>query len=339
MTASPAFHRAQRLRMLLLGLVAALPLPTAAAEPADLDIEWVTVGNPGNAPDPATGRGAVAGVFQISKHEVTAGQYAAFLSAVAASDPHGLWHGGQRIDRAGKDGAFTYTARKGQERMPMTQVTFLDCMRFANWLHHAQSDPSARGPAKSQADAARLTETGAYSIAKGGGLAAREPGAQAWIPNEDEWYKAAYHHPRFSGGPPDHYWRYPTRSDVKPEIGKPGDTGPNLAIYMLHWLDPRGIPPVGSLPGSASHYGTLDQGCSAWEWVETTVFDAHRVLRGGSALTAQEKMLREARSNLPPARRYPDIGFRVARAAPPPTISAPPAKPAPVAEPAPEAKP
>lgn len=221
----------------------------------------------------------------------------------------------------------------------MTQVTFLDCMRFANWLHHAQSDPSARGPAKSQADAARLTETGAYSIAKGGGLAAREPGAQAWIPNEDEWYKAAYHHPRFSGGPPDHYWRYPTRSDVKPEIGKPGDTGPNLAIYMLHWLDPRGIPPVGSLPGSASHYGTLDQGCSAWEWVETTVFDAHRVLRGGSALTAQEKMLREARSNLPPARRYPDIGFRVARAAPPPTISAPPAKPAPVAEPAPEAKP
>ena len=339
MTASPAFHRAQRLRMLLLGLVAALPLPTTAAEPADLGIEWVTVGNPGNAPDPATGRGAVAGVFQISKHEVTAGQYAAFLSAVAASDPHGLWHGGQRIDRAGKDGAFTYAARKGQERMPMTQVTFLDCMRFANWLHHAQSDPSARGPAKSPADAARLTETGAYSIAKGGGLAAREPGAQAWIPNEDEWYKAAYHHPRFSGGPPGHYWRYPTRSDAVPTIGKPGDTGPNVGIYIVDWEKPGGISPVGSLPGCLSHYGTLDQGGSVWEWIEATVFDAQRVLRGGSALTTHEKMLKQARSNVPPSRRYPDVGFRVARAAPPPTISAPQAKPAPVAEPAPEAKP
>jgi formylglycine-generating enzyme required for sulfatase activity len=223
--------------------------------------------------------------------------------------------------------------------MPMTKVTFLDCMRFANWLHHAQSDPSARGPAKSPADAARLTETGAYSIATGGGLAAREPNAQAWIPNEDEWYKAAYHHPRFSGGPPSHYWRYPTCSDIKPEIGKPGDTGPNRAIYMLHWEDPRGIPPVGSLPGSASHYGTLDQGSGVWEWVEATVFDAHRMLRGGSVLTTHEKMLKQARSNVSPSRRYPDVGFRVARAAPPPTISAPQAKPAPVAEPAPEAKP
>jgi len=339
MIAVIAFHRARRPCMLLLGLVAALPLPAAGAEPPALDIEWVTVGNPGNAPDPATGRGAVAGVFQISKHEVTAGQYAAFLSAVAASESRGLWHGGQRIDRAGKAGAFTYAATKGQERMPMTQVTFLDCMRFANWLHHVQTDPSARGPAKSPADAARLTETGAYSIAKGGGLAAREPGAQAWIPNEDEWYKAAYHPPRFSGGPPDHYWRYPTRSDVKPEIGKPGDTGPNLAVYMLHWLDARWFTNVGSLPGSASHYGTLDQGSNVWEWVEATVFDTQRMLRGGSNLTAQEKMLREARSNLPPTRRFQDIGFRVARAAPPPTISAPEAKPVPEAKPAPEAKP
>ena len=333
MTASAVFHRARCPCMLLLGLVAALPLPAAAAEAADLGIEWVTVGNPGNAADPVTGRGGVAGAFQISKHEVTVGQYAAFLSAVAASDPHGLWHGGQRIDRAGKNAAYTYAARKGHERMPVMNVTFLDCMRFANWLHHAQSDPAARAPAKSPADATRLTESGAYSIAAGGGLAAREPGAQAWIPNEDEWYKAAYHQPHTAGGPPDHYWRYPTCSDIKPEIGKPGDTGPNRAIYMLHWLDTRSITPVGSLPGSASHYGTLDQGSGVWEWVEATAFDTHRVLRGGSVLTAQEKMLREARSKLPPTRRYPDIGFRVARAAPPPTISAPDAQPAPEAKP------
>lgn len=338
MTACFAFARVRLCPGLLFALVATVPLGVFAAEPADLGIEWVTVGDPGNAADPATGRGGVAGVFQISKHEVTAGQYAAFLAAVAASDPRGLWHGGQRIDRAGKAGAFTYAARKGQEQMPVTHVAFLDCMRFANWLHHVESDPAAGGPAKSPADAARLTETGAYAIAAGGGLAAREPGARAWIPNEDEWYKAAYHHPHAAGGPPGHYWRYPTRSDDVPTIGKPGDTGPNVGIYMLHWLDVRGIPPVGSLPGCLSHYGTLDQGGSAWEWVEATVFDAHRVLRGGSALTTHEKMLKQARSNVPPSRRYPDVGFRVARTAPP-TIPAPEAKPAPQAKPVSEARP
>jgi formylglycine-generating enzyme required for sulfatase activity len=324
-TSFPAFHRAWHRCVLLLGLVAAVPLPAGAAEPPDLGIEWVTVGNPGNAADPATGRGGVAGAFQISKHEVTVGQYAAFLSAVAASDPHGLRQGGQRIDRAGKDGAYTYAVQKGHERMPVMNVTFLDCMRFANWLHHVQSDPAASGPAKSPADATRLTETGAYSIAAGGGLAAREPDARAWIPNEDEWYKAAYHHPHFSGGPPSHYWRFPTQSDDPPALGKPGDTAANLANFLADATDqPNGgvlrgyehVMPVGSFPGATSHYGTLEQAGNAWEWVETTVFDTQRVIRGGSMCATYEKLLPRVRSNASPTRRYPDTGFRVARAVP-----------------------
>lgn len=202
MTACSALARVRLCPGWLFALVAALPLAAFAAESADLGIEWVTVGNPGNAADPVSGRGAVAGVFQISKHEVTVGQYAAFLGAVAANDPHGLWTGGLPIARAGGPGAFTYAAKPGHERKPVVSLTFLDCMRFANWLHHLQSDPAARGLAKSPADAARLTEAGAYSIAAGGSLAARQPDARAWIPNEDEWYKAAYHQPHLSGGPP-----------------------------------------------------------------------------------------------------------------------------------------
>ncbi|MFM8435083.1 MAG: formylglycine-generating enzyme family protein [Planctomycetia bacterium] len=348
MIAVTAVPRARRCLVLLLGLVAALPLPAAAAEPADLGIEWVTVGNPGNAPDPATGRGGVAGVFQISKHEVTVGQYAAFLGAVAANDPHGLWTGGLPIARTGGPGAFTYAAKPGHERMPVVNLTFLDCMRFANWLHHLQSDPAARGPAKSPADAARLTETGAYSIAAGGGLAARQPGAQAWIPNEDEWYKAAYHQPRLSGGPPSHYWRFPTRSDAIPALGKPGDTGANLANFLADATDqPNGgvlrgyehMMPVGSFPGAASHYGTLDQAGNVWEWIETTVFDTQRVIRGGSMCATYEKLLPRVRTSASPSRRYPDTGFRIARAVPPEASPAPEVKPAPEAKPTPEAKP
>ena len=47
-----------------------------------VSIDWVTVGNPGNANDD-TGYGGVSDVYQISTYEVTAGQYTEFLNAVA----------------------------------------------------------------------------------------------------------------------------------------------------------------------------------------------------------------------------------------------------------------
>lgn len=290
--------------LLAIGLLAAAP-----AVVADPGIEWVTVGDPGNPPDAATGRGAVAGPFQISKHEVTIGQYAEFLNAVAKNDPHGLWHGGLPIARTGDPGAFAYAAAAGREREPVVRVTFLDCMRFANWLHHLQG--------AAPADPAQLTETGAYDIAAGGGLAARAPGARAWIPNQDEWYKAAYHQPHAAGGPAGHYWRYPTKSDAQPTAGKAGDASPNVANFMLGEADARALMPVGSFPNAAGHYGTFDQGGNAWEWVEAIVFDTQRMLRGGSGAGSHEKLLAVTRSSASPTRRYPDVGFRVARAMPP----------------------
>jgi len=292
----------------------------AAARPAGaegLDIEWVTVADPGNPSDATTGRGSVAEVFEISKHEVTRGQYAAFLSAVAATDPHGLWNGAQGIARTSADGKFSYAVKAPNDRLPVATVSFLDAMRFANWLHHTQAGVPGGPPAP-----AALTETGAYDIAAGGGLVARSPGALAWIPNEDEWYKAAYHQPHAAGGPAGHYWRYPTKSDERPADGKAGTPAPNQASFMVNEGDSTGQTAVGSFPGSASHYGTLDQGGNVWEWVETTVFDSKRMLRGGSALANHEHMLAPSRSNASPTKRYPDIGFRVARRVPP---AAPPA--------------
>jgi len=293
----------------LLRLSIAVLLAAAPAVAADPGIEWVTVGDPGNPPDAATGRGAVAGAFQISKHEVTVGQYAAFLNAVAAAaDPHGLWTGGLPIARTGNPGAFAYAATPGREREPVVHVRFFDCMRFANWLHHLQGEAPA--------DPALLTETGAYDIAAGGGLAARSAGARAWIPNQDEWYKAAYHHPHAAGGPPGHYWKYPTKHDAQPTAGKAGDTSPNVANFMINEADYDPLMPVGSFPNAASHYGTFDQGGNAWEWVEATVFDTQRMLRGGSMYGSHEKMLSVTRSSASPTRRYQDTGFRVARAVP-----------------------
>jgi len=275
------------------------------------EFEWVTVGDAGNAPD-KTGFGAVAYEFQISKFEVTVGQYAEFLNAVAAKgDPHALWNGGQKIDRQGEAGAFRYPPQPGREREPVMQVKFLDAMRFANWVHHGGGTGD--------------TETGAYDLSRDAGLATRETGATVWIPNEDEWYKAAYHQPGDAGGPPGNYWHYPTRSDSPPTLGKPGDAAPNLANFLADTTpQPNGgvlrgfqdVMKAGSFPGAASYHGTLDQAGNAWEWIEATVLDTQRVIRGGSMCGSHEKLLSKVRTNASPSRRYPDTGFRLAHAMP-----------------------
>jgi sulfatase modifying factor 1 len=307
--------------------VAAAAEPAAAPAAAGMpDIEWVVVGNPGNPPD-TTGHGAVPYTFEISRHEITVGQWAAFLSAVAARDPHGLWQGAQGVVRAGEAGAYRYTPAPGRERHPVMHVSFLDAMRFANWLHHVTAAARA-GDAAAPIDTATLTETGAYDIAAGGGLAARAPAARVWIPSEDEWYKAAYHQPVATGGPPGGYWRYPTRSDEPPKLGTPGDAAPGLANFLADTTpQPNGgvlrdygnVFPVESFPGSGSHYGTLDQAGNAWEWIEVVVFDTQRGMRGGNMCGSHEKLLKTVRTSASPGRRYPDTGFRVARAVPPPS--------------------
>lgn len=334
-------------RLRLAGVIVAF-LPIATASPTSChavasEMEWVMVGNPSNPPDALTGCGAVARSFAIAKHEVTVEQYAAFLTAVAARDPHGLWNAGQKIDRGGKEGAYTYVARPGHEREPVMNVSFLDAMRFANWMHHSHTfaagaaiDSAATTPAAGAADVSRITETGAYDLAVGGGLAARSPAARVWIPSEDEWYKAAYHHPHAAGGPPGGYWRFPTRSDTPPALGPPGDAGTNLASFLAdttllqNLTTKRGyddVMPVGSFPRSTSYFGTLDQAGNAWEWVETIIFDTQRIMRGGCMCATYEWFLPQVRSNARPHRRYKDLGFRVARAVP--TEMAAPAAPPP----------
>jgi sulfatase modifying factor 1 len=287
------------------------------ASAAALELEWVTVGDPGNPPD-KTGFGAVAREFQIGKYEVTVGQYAAFLNAVAAADPNGLWNpsmgsalltdsnqGGIRkdlpvfIDRIGYSGGFRYHALSGAEHKPVLFVSFLSAMRFANWLHHGGGSGG--------------TETGAYDLARHGGMAVHEPDARVWIATEDEWYKAAYYQPEELGGPPGGYWLYPVRTNDKPRQGGVGDLSPDAANYGRAYAD---FKPVGSFPNAWSFYGTFDQGGNAWEWVEASVFGNHRGIRGGCMAHTFEKLRSTVRNHASPGRSYPDTGFRLARAVP-----------------------
>jgi len=256
--------------------------------------------------------------YHIGTYAVTNAQYTVFLNAVASSDPHGLWnanmgssvHGG--ISRSGSDGSYTYSVRTATEgfnsgksmgNMPVNFVSFWDAARFTNWLTTGN------------------TETGVYNL---GGVTAPDNSTilrdnVAWlaggvaIASEDEWYKAAYYDPTLNSGSGG-YWLFPTRSDELPTAETPPG-GANSANYN-NSVGTGTVTEVGAYTGSASYYGTFDQGGNVWELNETIVGTADRVLRGGAFGGNFTGLWSSGRSTNSPTNEGVAIGFRVSSLAP-----------------------
>ena len=264
------------------------------------DDAWTTVANPGNAPDARTGFGAVATPFQIMRHEVTNREYAEFLNAVATeTDPHGLWNEhmetGEIFDlnqsairpgfpkgiaRSGEEGSWRYECMEGAGEKPVVWVSFLDAMRYANWVHHGKGDGD--------------TETGAYDLSRGG-LAPREPGARVWIPSEDEWYKAAYHHPRNLGGPVGDYWLFSPAL-----VGEAENSGTRFRPFLTPRTSAENSTASilsAACPMPRATTTPTTNAANVWEWTEGIRFDRQRVMRGGSAAHSWQKLQATVRSN------------------------------------------
>jgi formylglycine-generating enzyme required for sulfatase activity len=283
--------------------VTAVTVSVAQAEP--ISIDWVTVGDPGNVADiHGDGYGAVAYEYRIGKCEVSIGQYVTFLNAVAASDPHGLYdpmmsgsYGG--IARGGVDGSYTYSAKPNMANRPVNFIDFEDGLRFANWLHNGQQG-------------AGTTEDGAYDMSQGTAVT-RQAGAKVFLPTEDEWYKAAF----YKGGSTDAgYWDYATGSDAVPDNNAPAsDTGNSANYFTDHYTEgsPYYTTEIGAFSASGSAYGTFDQAGNLWEWNETIIAGATRVLRGGSYNSESPSLVASAPRD--PFPEGPRTGFRLASTA------------------------
>jgi len=274
-------------------------------------IETVTIGNQENTPDTryeTPGYGAVDYVYRIGKFEITAGQYAAFLNAVAKTDTYGLyntimWHDiwGCKIQRTGSSPNYSYSVAADWADRPVNYVSWGDAARFANWLHNGQ--PAA-------AQGLTTTEDGSYYLNGATSDAAliavtRKANATWVIPSEDEWYKAVYHK---NDGVTGNYWDYPTRSNTAPSAQVPPGTDMTngSANFDGDWAigSPYFRTEVGAYDAkpSDSPYGTFDQGGNVYEWNEAILYGSYRGMAAGRSTASTACMPRTATSTSQRAR-------------------------------------
>jgi len=295
-------------------VAAALALLGLGGVAQAITIETVAIGNAGNAADTAdnsgnpAGQGSVAYNYNIGKYEVTAGQYTAFLNAVAnVSDTYALYNTkmwsnsyGCKIQQTSISGGYSYSVASDYANRPVTYVSYWDSCRFANWLGNGQGSGG--------------TETGAYTIPDGyngtdGRTIQRNVGWTGWaVTSEDEWYKAAY----YKGG--GLYSLYANGTSTAPVAGT---TGTNYDVAIGHTWD-------GSTNGALEQNDTKDMMGNVWEWNEALVYDgyAYRGLRGGSFDYDSVVLQTSFRAGRTASDEYEHFGFRVSQVPEPSSIIA-----------------
>jgi Sulfatase-modifying factor enzyme 1 len=204
-------------------------------------IDFVKIGNPGNAPDDAPNpAGAVNYAYRIGKYEISE-QMIDKANAISAEMGMPL---GITKDTRGPD-------------KPATSVTWFEAARFVNWLNTSTGSVPAYN----------FDNLGAFQLWQptdagyDAGNLYRNKLAKYFLPSLDEWHKAAYYDP-VAG----HYWDYPTGSDDIPDgIDFVGDP-----IFDAVFYDGAANPSPNDITnvGLLSSFTTAGQGGNVREWEE-----------------------------------------------------------------------
>jgi formylglycine-generating enzyme required for sulfatase activity len=304
---------------------------------AVLLMDWVSVGDAGNAAD-TTGKpnpvGAVAQEYRIMKYEFTNEFYAQFLNAVDpnGTNPNKIYNplmgstarGGISFNAANPTGS-KYTVKTNMTAKPVNYVSWWDGARVSNWLqagaiNYGSTDASALAP----------QNNGAYpvGILDNGQAVAKNAGATIFLPTQDQWYKAAYYK---GGGTNAGYWDYTIQSDIRPTAvtanaignGSAGSTGNFVnAANAADWNGQDGNVTTVGTNGGAGTYGTFDMGGNVWEWND---LDGNagglRELRGGELRLSTAQTSSSAQFGIqsfdPSAAEDYWVGFRLASVAVP----------------------
>lgn len=265
------------------------------------DIEFVTIGNPGNPDDDVSTTSAFGGadfvgsvdyLYRIGKFEISE----------------------DMITKANTLGGLGITQFVRGANKPASAISWFEAAQFVNWLN---------------------TSTGArpaYKFDVAGNFQLWEPGdagydpnnlyrnslARYFLPSVDEWHKAAYYDPIA-----DVYYNYPTGSDTLPTPVSSG-TAADTAVYG-HKTASDGPADI-TMAGGLSPYGTMAQGGNVWEWEETD-FDlvndstsSDRGSRGGSWASIPSGLHERIRFDVDPTSEFSSVGIRVASVPEPSTL-------------------
>ena len=242
----------------LSGLVSAQTLTETFGSGANaFTMDFVTIGNPGNAadtsgePNPA---GSVSYVFNLGKYEISRDII-------------------QKANLAGSLGItmydMTYYGGNGANK-PATGISWLEAVKVVNYLNLSTGNPLA------------------YKIDGSGNFQAWTPGdvgynstntfrnslAKYFLPSADEWYKGAY------GSPQGVWYDYANASNSIPSAIADGTS--QSSVVWNGQTGPAEIDQAGGL----SEWGTMAQSGNVWEWNETIFnVDVFRTIRGGSWAT------------------------------------------------------
>jgi len=260
------------------------------------DIDFVTIGNPGNAadhtgdPNPA---GKVDYTYRMGTYEISEGM----------------------IDAAGL--GITHNNRGANK--PATSVSWYEAATFVNWLNVDAGGTPAYKFSGSTFAVWIAGDTADYDAAN----IYRSKRSKYFLPSVDEWYKAAYHDA--SAGIAGTYFNYPTGSDSTPTAVASGIAADTAVYDQNIATGPADITQAGGL----SPYGTMGQGGNVWEWEETD-FDltngpppgsSERRNRGGDWFTNSSFLLSSDGANdVGPSVEVSVFGFRVASVPEPSTL-------------------
>jgi hypothetical protein len=250
-------------------------------------IDFVKIGNPGNAPD-TTGNpnpaGSVSYIYNIGKYEISR----------------------DMIDKANLAGALGITmydmASFGGNlaNRPATGITWYEAAKYVNYLNTSSGSAAAY-----KINASGILQP--WSFSESGYNEKnqfRNNLAKFFLPTLDEWYKAAY------GSPSGDWYDWPTASNSTP-TSVAGGTNANTAVYgQSASAGPADISNAGGL----SAWGTMGQGGNVFELLEDkdTTGDIH--LERGGAWNGMSFYLNATESSywIDSNGELPIIGFRVA---------------------------
>jgi hypothetical protein len=202
-------------------------------------MDFVTIGNPGNAPN-IWGGGSVSYVYNLGKYEIS-------RDMVDKATSQGL----TGVTIAPIADVRNFGGADGSSR-PATGITWYEAAKFVNWLNTS----------KGFMPAYKFNANGGFSIWAEGDNGydsnnkTRNSLANFWIPNTNEFYKAA------RGSPNGTWYEYATGSNTQPTPVS-GGTSANTAVYYSQ-QGPADITNAGGL----SAWGTMGQQGNVSEWRE-----------------------------------------------------------------------